>query len=753
MAAEPGKEKQAGLLSQAQHFWHILLKWKWTAALCFLICVTAALVYSFTTTPLYIAWGNIWIEDDPNILPFEEVQSFGAGANLSSLTRLLRSRTLASDTIDKLKLYENPDFVGTRKAGEKPPDPADPQYREILVRQLLDSITVSSVERTRLVDVNVSSRNPKLAADILNALFDGYIEMIIKKRYSTSEQASELLNTEIAELRTQIEEKERELNKLGSEKDIMPLTANEAPAVSRISDVNSALTAATLDRINRLNYYNQLKAAPLGEIPNAPDGSLIQRLREQYVTLSRQYRTGLATVKPEYPEMQKLKLDLDSATEALQNETQNLIRNAYNDYQAALRTEQSYQRLLDDKKTEAYKVNSNSVIYYSLRSDLENKKALIEALSKRQSETDVSSRLKGLDALNVWIVDKANYPLYPSVPNKRKNVLMGLLLGLAVGIGLALGLEYLDNSVKTSKDISNAIAIPTLGSVPEFESQARSKGPRSEFKKIIAIIRGKAEIGEQKHRRKKHATGKLSLEPRWLSSEAGGHAAKATRIELIVMREPHSIQAESYRSIRTTLLVSSPPGRIKTILFTSSLAKEGKSSTVSNLGLTLAEANKRVVIVDTDLRKPRQSEIFGASSMGPGLSRFLSSNIEAAEIIKPTDAPNLHLIISGALPANPIELLTSERMDTLVAYLKRSYDFVLFDTPPLLAVSDALALGPMADVLILVARAGRTPIPAIKQAKQKFDAHKLKCLGVILNGVDLIAQDGYYAREYSHYSK
>jgi capsular exopolysaccharide synthesis family protein len=158
--------------------------------------------------------------------------------------------------------------------------------------------------------------------------------------------------------------------------------------------------------------------------------------------------------------------------------------------------------------------------------------------------------------------------------------------------------------------------------------------------------------------------------------------------------------------------------------------------------------------VDADLRKPRLDRIFGAaSSGGPGLSRFLSSDIDASEIVRATDIPNLHLITSGPLPTNPIELVTSDRMDILVAYLKRNFDFVLFDTPPVLAVSDALAMGPLADAIILVVRGGQTPIPAIKQAKQKLDAHKLKCLGIILNSVSLVEQEGYYAKQYYNYSK
>jgi len=327
-------------------------------------------------------------------------------------------------------------------------------------------------------------------------------------------------------------------------------------------------------------------------------------------------------------------------------------------------------------------------------------------------------------------------------------------LGLAGGLGLALGLEYLDHTVKTSKDVANAIGVPTLGSIPNLDSENRRKGPKAEFGKLMSMLKSKSAGPEATTRRKKGGRATSSLEPRWLSNERTNDKGPAAKIELIALLGPQSIQAESYRSIRTTLLISSPPGRVKTILFTSPLAKEGKSSTVSNLGITLAEASRRVVIVDSDLRKPRQARIFGiGSGNGPGLSNYLSANIEPEEIIKPTDVANLHLITSGPLPDNPIELLTSEKMDTLVAFLRRSFDFVLFDAPPLLAVSDALAMGPMADAIILVARGGRTPIPAMKQAKQKLDAHKLKCLGVILNGVDLVEQDGYYAKQYYDYSR
>lgn len=754
MTADIPIEQRRGFLSQVQQYWHIILKWRWVSLLFCGAVIVLVMGYSFIVKPVYTATGSIWIENESNILPFEDVQSFGNDSGLQSNARLLQSRTLAEDTIVKLKLYENPDFARLPRKADPSRILEDPVLKERLIARFLKNTEVTVGDRTQLVDVSYSSSSPKLAADILNALFDGYFMMIIRKKSAASEQASEFLGDQVRALRTEIEAKEGELNRYGSAKDILPLTAAETPTVTRIAEVNRALTTATIDRINKYNAYNQLKSAPLGEIPNAPEGSLIERLRTEYINLSRQYATRLATVKPEFPAMQRLKSELDAATEALQTETQNLIRNSFNEYQAALQNEQSLQRLLETRKAEAYKENSNSVIFNSLRIELENKRSLLEALQRRQNETDVTTRLKNLDTLNVWIVDKADYPLKPSYPDKMKNALLALLVGLGGAIGLALGLEYLNHTVRTTKDVAQAVSMPTLGHIPAFASKGRKKGLQAEIAKIGSMFKGGSPIDAAPGTRPGSAKAARPAAPGDPERPAREAEQGADQIELIASREPQSIQAESYRSIRTTLLVSSPPGKIKSILFTSPLAREGKSSTISNLGIAFAETGKRVVVVDADLRKPRQARLFGMlGSGGPGLSQFLNSAIDPADIILPTGIPNLSIVKSGPLPPNPIELLSSEKMDQLVAYLKRGFDFALFDTPPLLAVSDALAMGPMADALIMVVRSGQTPIQALRQAKSKLDAHKLKCLGVILNEVDLIEQDGYYARQYYSYTK
>jgi succinoglycan biosynthesis transport protein ExoP len=672
-------EPQAGFLPQLQHYGRILLKWKWTALIFFILVIGGALLYAFLTKPVYTATGSLWIEDEPKILPFEEIQTLRAGNDLPSQTRLLQSRSLAIQAIETLRLYENSDFTGVATDGKKSFAEEDPAFRNAVIERFRKSIAITQAEGTRLVDIRFSSSHPKVAADSLNALCDGFIGMISRKRFSDSEQAMEFLNAQITSLRAEISDREKKLNDYGSQRNILPPTAAEAPTVSRLAEFNKALTDATIDRINKFNYYNQIKNAPLGEIPDAPNGTLIQSLRAQYSQLSREYIKRLATIRPEYPEMQRLKSELDAATEALQNETQNIVRIAYTDYQAAQQKEQSFQKQLNDIKNDAFRNNSNSIQYNSLRIELDSKKTLLEALAKKQSETDVSSRLKGLKAINVWIVDRADPPLRPALPNKRKILLFGFLIGLAGGCGLAFVLEALGQTIKTKKDIAINADLGTLGVIPSFGTGSKWKGSRTERSRFVAILRGggaKFGGGKAHHR---DAADKPSR------GDSGETAAAVQepemRIELITVHEPQSIQAEGFRSVRTTLLVSSPPRKTSTIIITSALAREGKSAAVANLGYVLAKGGKRVVIVDSDLRKPKQHLIFSPDK-GEGLTRFLNGAVEAGQVIKPTAYPNLSLIKCGPIPPNPIELLTSEKMEELVISMRQNFDYIIFDTPP-----------------------------------------------------------------------
>jgi polysaccharide biosynthesis transport protein len=744
-------ESQNNLAAQIKRYSRTLLKWKWTILIVLGLACAGATLFAFLTTPIFTAKGSIWIEDEPKILPFDEIQTFSPSSSLTSHTRLLQSRVLAAETIEKLKLYENPAFSRTAPTGQPSFATLDPVLRERLLEAFLKNLSVTQFGGTRLVEVGFSGRDPKIAAQTLNALFEGFINLIIQKRYADSEQAVGFLSSLIENLQAEIGDREKKLVEYGSQRNILPPSATEAPTVSRMAEFNKALTDATIERINKYNYYNQIRNAPLGEISNPPNGSLFQTLRGQYSQLSREYTKRLTTIRPEYPEMQRLKSELDAATAALVAETENIVHNAQTDYQAALQKEQSFQKQLDDLKNEALRKNSDSIQYNGQRIELEGKKTLLTALLRRQSETGVSSQLKGQKGINfVWIVDKAEPPLVPAYPKKKNILLMGLLIGLVGGLGLAIIFESLTQTISTSKDVTRSIALPALGVIPTIGAESKWKGSRTERARFLAILRGggAAKVGKKDAAAGRDAD-KLARGP--VEGTADADRPAAPMIELISAEEPKSIQAEGFRSLRTTLLISSPPSYTSTILFTSALAKEGKSTVVANLAFVMAQGGKRIVIVDADLRKPRQHRIFKIDE-GQGLTHYLSSHIDLWNVVKPTQFANLSLVKSGPIPANPMELLASEKMVEFINALKPNFDFIFLDTPPVLAVSDVLALGPLADVAVIVARGGQTPIPALKRAKDKLDAHKIKCLGVVLNDVDLIEEDGYYAREYYHYA-
>lgn len=748
------RQTQQNLLEQILYYWHAVLRWKWTGLTVAVLIVALTLVYILISPHIYTASGTIWIDETQSVLPFEELSRLSGGINSQSHAMLLKSRSLAADVIEKMKLHSHPEFIAPKlpiKLQKEGVQPDNPVFKERLIDEFIESLNVSPLTGTKLIQVSFNHKNPELAAEVLNTLLDSYIEMLIKRKYTASEQATEFLSTQISALRKDIEEAEKKLAELGTAQGILPLSSAEAPLIQKITEVNTALTAATLDRVNKFSAYNQLKALRPEELPESPSNPAIARLREQYALLSREYARRLATLKPEYPEMQKLKSEIEATYDSLTREKENLIKTAYAEYQGALAKEQNLQRLLDDLKAQAYKANSTAILYNSLKIETENKKALLEALSKRQSETDLASRLKDLQALNVWIVDRASPPVNPSFPNRRKTLIIGVLLALVGGAGTSLFINYLVATVKSSRDITQATGWPTIGTIPAFEKEYKPRGPRAEFRTLSGLLKGRPGILDKK-KKKKHGPAKpkslsLKAEPGLAENDKNNH-----QIELIIQREPRCIQSEAFRSIRTSLLLSFDSPARKALIFSSPLSKDGKSSIISNLGLALAQAHKRVVIVDSDLRKPRQQEIFNVDYTW-GLTHFLSSIVDASEIIRPTAYTNLFVVPSGISPADPLEIMFSEKMKAFINFLKQQFDFVLFDSPPILAVSDALVLGKQVDGLILVVRAGQTPVNALKQARNKIEDHKINCLGVIINGVSLLEQEGYYARQYYHYSK
>jgi len=700
-------------------YWTVVLKRKWTVIAFALAVFSTVTLFSFLAKPMFTAKGTLLIEREPNFLSFEQafqLETFNDDY-FQTQFKLLQSRSLADETINRMKLYENAKFAGKPKNGAPADVRSDPVFRNRLFTVFMSRLGVSPVRQTRLVEVSFKDGNPKFAAEILNTLFDAFIDMSVQKKYLATEQASEFLTNQITAISAEIAQNERKLQEYGVDKNIIALSDTETTVIEKLGELNKALTDAQIALIQNETYYNEIKIATPDYIPAAiSNNPLIQRLREEYVRLSREYSKRQETFLSDYPEMQRLKAELETAKTTLDDETKTLIKGAYGDYQAAFRKYQSLNAVFNRQKQEANQLNSNAIQYNGLKIEIQNKKSLLDQLLKRQSETGISARLKGLRTSNIWIVDRAEPPAYPSSPKKRLNMVLALLVGLFGGLGLAFLFERLDNSVKSSEDVEKFTGLASIGIVPSFSTDGLKKGYGDSW--------GKSP-------KKQTKLGK-SLEPNSVPEAT----AEPASFELIAHFAPGSSYAEHFRTIRTTLLLAAPDSKLKTLAVTSALPQEGKTTTISNLAVTFAQTGRRVLIIDADLRNPGQHRIFKIKNLN-GLTNYLAGGMELKGILHATDIPRLFLINAGPVPPNPLELLGSDKMALLLDELKASFDYILIDTPPILAVSDAIVLGPKIDGMILVVWGGKTSREDFRRAQEKLGIHKIKTTGVIINNLPI----------------
>jgi len=712
----------------------IIWKRKWLITILALATLAIAAYKTYSTIPRYTARGTIIIErEDPNILSFEQVFQMPSSWEddfYQTQYKVLQSKALAEKVAQRLGLGVTMTAQnGARTEGS--PTSASTRRRS-MISSIQGKIRVSPMKGTRIVEVGFSDPDPKFAADAVNAISDAFIEMNIEARYAATEQATQFLTKQTGILQSEIDGMEKQLQAYGVEKNIVSLGGKETTVGDKLAEMNKSLTEAQIDTAKKQAYYNAIKNASPDYFPETLSNPLIQKRREDYVALNREYQKKLETYRPEYPEMQRLKSEMDGAKKALETETQNLIRTAESDYQAALRRERSLEDVFNRQRNTAALQDSNSISYNSLKAQIDSKRNLLDSLMKRQSETGVSAQLKGLGASNIKILDRAEVPLRPSSPNRNRDMLIGFLVGLMGGVGLAFFLHFVDNSVKTAEDVEKYAKLPALGIVPVFEHSGRKgrelrKGlPMSSLQSLPGTPSGSDANEEQL--------------PDVLS------------MDLITHFSPKSSFAESYRAIRTALLLSSTEDHPKTFVVTSPLPSEGKTATISNLAVTLTQAGKRVVIIDADLRKPRQHKIFNIKNIN-GLTNYLTSNIELRSILKETPIPLLSLINAGPVPPNPSELLGSEKMAGLLARLKDGFDYIFVDTPPILAVTDAIVLAPRTDGMILIIWGGKTPREALKRVKEKLDLMRIKSIGVILNRVNLEENSYYYKHHYYYYGE
>jgi capsular exopolysaccharide synthesis family protein len=565
---------------------------------------------------------------------------------------------------------------------------------ERAVDAFLRRLSVSPFRNSRLVVVAVSSHSPELAAQATNALAALYIQQSLDLRTRTSSEAGQWLGTQVDEQRKKVEELETRLQGVRESSGIVNVEERRALVDQKLKELGTSLNELKSQRLQKEALWRQMRSASNPEeLPEVMRSPIVQALRIELASLEREQAQLLERYLEEHPEVVKVRNQIQDTRQKIRAESQHVIRAAENDYKAAWAQEASVAAALEAAKQEALDLSRRSISYDSQKREVEAAKQVLDSIMARGKETDVTQELK---SSNIRIVDPAAVPQYPVRPRKLNNIFMGAIIAALLSVGVAFFLEYLDNTIKTPDDVRAFLGVPLLGVVPEHAGERGDEPPV-----VHANLQGPF--------------------------------------------------AEGYRVVRTALGYSWPERAPRVLVVTSTSPGEGKTLTAVNLALTLASMEKKVLLVDADMRKP-QTHVLVKGRRVPGLSDVLVGKADAPTAIQQSlGGSSLAYLPSGNTVPSPSDLLTEQAMKGLLDGLRRAYDWIVVDTPPVGAVAEALILAPHSDGVIVVAGAEMVPRKAVMHTLERVVETGARLLGIVLNRAQIQKHSYYYSHYYGHY--
>ncbi|MCY1074466.1 GumC family protein [Archangium lansingense] len=620
-------------------------------------------------------------------------------------SEVITSRAVAARVVDRLGLRTDAAFLGV--AGIQDEEARKKAMASVDAVSLVRSrITVIPSANSRVVRVAVEDVDPKRAALLANEVAEAYIAENLALKLKTTEGASVWLEERMGELGSRASTSELDLYKFKRSADVLSLSVNgkdgeQKPSSAKVAyDTYMAELIAVRTKMAavqaRVDAMRQLRksAGPDTEhwaegLSEASEGALrdlrnkVLEQRTACVELSERYLA-------EHPKMQECQGKLAVLQQELRRSLENLVKGAETDLAAVKANERTLLERVGQAKAEAFELTEKEIAYHKLRREAENDQRLYEMVLKRFKELELSGQLR---TSNVRVLDAALPNPVPVRPNTRSAVILFFLLGLLGGVAVVLGLEVLDASVASRADVEEKLGLAFIGAMPP------------------------------------------------LKPEDGGPA------DLFIHRHPRSPAAEMCRAIRTNLLFMSPDKPFRTVVVSSAGPAEGKSTVVINLGMVMAQTGTRVLLMDTDMRRPRLHKAFGVPD-DVGVSSLVVGEGSLERAIKSTDVPNLFVLPCGPLPPNPAELLHTRAFSELLGKLRERFDCILLDSPPLGPVSDALVLSKQTDGILLVLKAGVTQREQAKRAIRSLRDVKARVIGALLNHVDL--KGGRYGAEYGY---
>ncbi len=577
---------------------------------------------------------------------------------------------------------------------------------------------------TRLISIKFTHANPLVAAKVANAVANAFVLSNLEQKTQFTHTTGDFLQQRIAELQSQIRADEERLINYAKGHEILSLDAAQNTVVDRLSGLNKQLLEAENDRKIAEAAYR------VGKEPGATDALAMEgtkTLEGELVKLKQRRAQLLVDNTEEWPEVKEVEKQIAALEKDIQDSrakvTSTQAKTLEARYHEALQREQQLRASFEEQRGATRTQNEAAINYKIIQQEIDTNKSLLDGLLQRAKENDVV--LAGTPN-NLHVTDYATPPRVPIGPNRLQGIVLAFLFSLGFGVCLATMLEYLDDSIRSSDDVHKLLRLPTLATVPMLKNGARR-----------LVTSGSTSLQLRNGNGNGHRNGKGKLNP-----------------ALLLDVDNRSPLAEAYRHLRTSVLLSSPGRAPKTLVVTSCVPAEGKTTTTINLAMTLAQTGARVLVIDGDMRRPSIHGSFGAENKR-GLSNILSTDMSEAEMlafVQQEKESGLYLLTSGPVPPNPAELIGSDQMRKVILELGSTFDHIVIDSPPVASFTDGVLLAAIADGVILVIHANECSRKVVQRARQALVDVGGKVLGVVLNQVNLRSPDFYYSyHSYSNY--
>jgi polysaccharide biosynthesis transport protein len=689
----------------------VLRKRRWVLIVAVLVGLAYGIFKAESQPRLYDSYGRIEVRSgSSNQYRVSTVGDYSGDASSRLLTELeiLKSDSLMLTVCREMDLSNNADFLGV--IGPVPHTSLDDgETRQDTVRLLQSNLHVALVPKTDIIRISYSSLNPKMSADIVNRVISDYMQRSYQTRFESSRRVSDFLSGTLEGLKQEVETSQEQLMDMQRRLGILGFDPNRNQISNSLDDLSRAVGAAKLTRIIAEARYRVLS----GMDPNTIEGTIeltpgtapamLNQLRGQLAGVRASYAQMESSLGPNHPQAKALKAQMDELAKEIDAEQNRLLIQAKQNYVVARANEDQTTAALEAQKADAYKLRDQLVEYTLRQREFEANRNLYDSLQQRLRTASVQS---GLESLEIDIIDKALPPATPVLRPQSTMIMTALAFSLLAGIVVSFLLESLDTGLRSIAEIESITELPSLAIIP--------RARRSSADQAATLTTAQRNVG--------------------------------------VLTQPKSQFAESFRSLRTSLLLSTAGHPPKFIVLTSATPSEGKTTAATNLAAILAQRDTRVLLIDGDLRRPNIHHRFGLNGK-IGLTTVLTGATKLEETVQGVpEIPNLDILPSGPVPPFPTEMLSSGAMDAILRRCAEIYDYVVIDSPPILSVTDGVILARQADAVVLVVRHGKSSKHVVRRARDILLRSGAGITGIVLNAVDLNSPEYYGYYGYSGYS-